>query len=194
VSTASINGKTKPRSAILVRIRRKYLGWSQVRLAREASVSTMTVCNVESGRHVPDLSTIDRIAKALGVTPKSLNSDGMSAPHRPGSGQPRKKGRPPGRHRELTDRQREILEFYRRFHLWYGTPPTIRDIARRFGFSKNASVYHLLVLERKGHLVRNDLEVGKPKSSRTFTLTVPSGCCLCCGQPLPETPKDPWEA
>jgi transcriptional regulator with XRE-family HTH domain len=179
VSTASINGKTKPRSAILVRIRRKYLGWSQVRLAREASVSTMTVCNVESGRHVPDLSTIDRIAKALGVTPKSLNSDGMSAPHR---------------HRELTDRQREILEFYRRFHLWYGTPPTIRDIARRFGFSKNASVYHLLVLERKGHLVRNDLEVGKPKSSRTFTLTVPSGCCLCCGQPLPETPKDPWEA
>jgi transcriptional regulator with XRE-family HTH domain len=85
MSTASINGKTRPRMGILVRVRRKYLGWSQVRLAREAAVSTMTVCNVESGRHVPDLSTIDRIAK------------------------------------------------------------------------------------------------------------VPSGCCLCCGQPLPETPKDPWE-
>jgi transcriptional regulator with XRE-family HTH domain len=183
VSTVSINGKTRPRMGILVRVRRKHLGWSQVILAREANVSDMTVYNIERGRHVPDLSTIDRIAKVLGVTPESLNPDGKSAPHRPGSGQSREKpaGKPPGRHLELTDRQREILEFYRRFHLRYGTPPTIRDIARRFGFSKGGSTYHLLVLERKGCLVRNDLEVGKPKSSRTFTLTVPSGCCLCCG-------------
>lgn len=41
--------------------------WSQQRLGDEAGVSAQTVWNLETGRHVPETSTLLKIAGALGV-------------------------------------------------------------------------------------------------------------------------------
>jgi repressor LexA len=56
----------------------------------------------------------------------------------------------------LTLRQKEILDFLRRTVLAQGFPPTVREIAERFGIvSLNAVRRHLLALERKGHVELN---------------------------------------
>jgi len=48
-----------------VRARR---GMSQEALARAARVNRVTIARLELGAHPPRLDTLDRIAKALGVT------------------------------------------------------------------------------------------------------------------------------
>lgn len=57
--------------------------------------------------------------------------------------------------KELTPRQREILEFVKEFLSESGYPPSLRDICGRFGIKgpKNAGK-HLDALERKGFLRR----------------------------------------
>jgi transcriptional regulator with XRE-family HTH domain len=50
-----------------VRALRKERGWLQQDLAERARVSMQTVSNLETGRHVPELATLSKIAKALGV-------------------------------------------------------------------------------------------------------------------------------
>lgn len=58
---------------------------------------------------------------------------------------------------ELTDRQREILEFLRCFIEKYGYPPTRYEIAQGFGFkSMNASQQHLEALQAKGYILMSE--------------------------------------
>ncbi len=55
--------------------------------------------------------------------------------------------------RELTPRQKEILELIQSFIAEYGMPPTRADIARELGFkSANAAEEHLRALQKKGVL------------------------------------------
>ena len=50
-----------------VRDLRKERGWLQQELADRAGVSMQTVSNLETGRHVPGIATLSKIAGALGV-------------------------------------------------------------------------------------------------------------------------------
>jgi repressor LexA len=54
----------------------------------------------------------------------------------------------------LTARQREVLEFIRRFMSQAGYPPTVREIGAHFGFVPRSVFDHLKALERKGYLRR----------------------------------------
>ena len=69
--------------------------------------------------------------------------------------------------REMTPRQREILEFVRAFSAKHGVPPAVREIAERFGFTARAAFDHLKALERKGMLERR---VTAKRASRTLVL------------------------
>ncbi len=55
---------------------------------------------------------------------------------------------------ELTDRQRETLDWVSGYIREHGMPPTVREIGDAFGI-KSSSVFDVLTaLERKGHLIR----------------------------------------
>ena len=59
--------------------------------------------------------------------------------------------------RELTKRQRAILEFVGEQITGKGSPPTIREIGERFGItSTNGVRQHIDALIRKGHLVKDE--------------------------------------
>jgi repressor LexA len=58
--------------------------------------------------------------------------------------------------RELTGRQRQILDFIQRCQQKEGMTPSLRDIARHFGFRSPRSVSdHLAALRKKGVLAAN---------------------------------------
>ncbi|HEV8440891.1 MAG TPA: transcriptional repressor LexA [Methylomirabilota bacterium] len=69
--------------------------------------------------------------------------------------------------KDLTSRQREILEFVRIFSERHGVPPAVREIGERFGFTARAAFDHLRALERKGMLERR---VTTKRASRTLVL------------------------
>ncbi len=66
--------------------------------------------------------------------------------------------------REMTARQREVLEFIRVFGERHGVPPTVREIGEKFEFTARAAFDHLRALERKGMLERR---VTGKRASRT---------------------------
>lgn len=58
--------------------------------------------------------------------------------------------------KDLTGRQREVLDFIRRHIRQCGRPPTLREIAPVLGVTSiNGVNDHLLALERKGYIVRD---------------------------------------
>ena len=69
--------------------------------------------------------------------------------------------------RELTQRQRQILDFIRSFTERQGAPPTVREIAGHFRFTARAAFDHLKALERKGQLQRR---ITDRRASRTLVL------------------------
>jgi len=74
--------------------------------------------------------------------------------------------------REMTDRQREVLDFIRAFGERHGVPPTVREIGEKFGFTARAAFDHLRALERKGMLERR---VTGKRASRTLILPSQKG-------------------
>ena len=59
--------------ALRLRPYRERKGWSQAELGRRSGVSQATISRIEAGNtNRVDLATVDRLAKALGVSPKSL--------------------------------------------------------------------------------------------------------------------------
>lgn len=62
-----------------IRAKRKL---SQRDLATKAKMSQTYLCNVETGKSDPSLSTLKRLAAALGVTVSELVKDPQSAPTR----------------------------------------------------------------------------------------------------------------
>jgi len=69
--------------------------------------------------------------------------------------------------RELTARQREVLNFIRTFTGRHGVPPTVREIGGRFHVTPRAAFDHLRALERKGALQRR---VSAGRTSRALTI------------------------
>jgi repressor LexA len=60
------------------------------------------------------------------------------------------------RERDLTDRQRQVLDFIKSETRRQGFPPTVRDIGQAVGLSSSSTVHaHLAALEAKG-LIRRD--------------------------------------
>jgi repressor LexA len=60
---------------------------------------------------------------------------------------------------QLTDRQKEVLEFIQESIAGRGYPPTLREIGERMGIrSTNGVNDHLKALEKKGYLAREDLK------------------------------------
>jgi repressor LexA len=75
--------------------------------------------------------------------------------------------------RELTSRQREILNFIRAFTGRHGVPPTVREIGARFHVTPRAAFDHLRALERKGALQRR-ASAGRTSRALTVAGTVPA--------------------
>lgn len=88
--------------------------------------------------------------------------------------------------RELTARQREVLEFIRIFGERHGVPPTVREIGERFHFTARAAFDHLRALERKGMLERR---VTGKRASRTLVLPAHKGARRA--EPAGSTPGIP---
>ena len=74
--------------------------------------------------------------------------------------------------KELTERQRQVLDFIRAFGERHGVPPTVREIGEKFGFTARAAFDHLRALERKGMLERR---VTGKRASRTLVLPTQKG-------------------
>ncbi|OLC13953.1 MAG: repressor LexA [Candidatus Rokubacteria bacterium 13_1_40CM_69_27] len=72
--------------------------------------------------------------------------------------------------RELTSRQREVLNFIRIFTARHGVPPTVREIGEKFRVTPRAAFDHLRALERKGALRRRS---SARRTSRALTLVEP---------------------
>src|SRR5689334_18486388 len=71
--------------------------------------------------------------------------------------------------REMTSRQRDVLNFIRAFSVKHGLPPTVREIGDRFKITPRAAFDHLRALERKGMLQ------GRPSAGRTSRALVATG-------------------
>ena len=74
--------------------------------------------------------------------------------------------------RELTERQRDVLNFIRAFTGRHGVPPTVREIGEKFKVTPRASFDHLRALERKGMLQRR---AGPGRTARALTLSEAAG-------------------
>jgi len=74
--------------------------------------------------------------------------------------------------RELTARQRDVLNFIRAFTGRHGVPPTVREIGEKFKVTPRASFDHLRALERKGMLQRR---TGPGRTARALTLSEAAG-------------------
>lgn len=69
----------------------------------------------------------------------------------------------------LTDRQRQVLDFVRRYRRRMGYGPSIREIGRALGIrSPNGVVCHLRVLARKGWIDRRDSAEGRRAPARSI--------------------------
>ncbi|RKX99716.1 repressor LexA [Candidatus Poribacteria bacterium] len=93
------------------------------------------------------------------------------------------------RRRELTERQREVLDFIKEKIRENGYPPTIREIGERFGISEKGAYDHLRALERKGYIRRRPrktraIEVLEPMEEEGDVIRVPIVGRIAAGEPL----------
>ena len=91
----------------------------------------------------------------------------------------------------LTERQKEILEFVRRYSEERGVAPTHREVCERFGFSSYGTAYkHLKLLAEKGYLrrerhQRRGLEFLSPDADgRGSDLDLPFFGRIAAGRPI----------
>jgi len=57
--------------------------------------------------------------------------------------------------KELTERQKEVYNFIKKFTRMNGYPPTIREVSKNFGFSSpSGSLIHIKALQKKGYIER----------------------------------------
>ncbi len=97
--------------------------------------------------------------------------------------------------KELSRRQRAILEFIERFLEENDYPPTIRDIQRELGISSTSVVdYNLKVLESRNLIRRNrnisrGIELVGRSSARRNIVAIPVIGQIAAGAPIP-VPED----
>lgn len=82
----------------------------------------------------------------------------------------------------ITERQKEILDFFSVYQHRHGMPPTVREVGAHFDMaSTNAAICHFKALEKKGLMVRE-----RGGISRAWRLPAkPTGkVCPHCGGSL----------
>lgn len=90
------------------------------------------------------------------------------------------------RGRDLTDRQRQVLEFIKAEIMRKGYPPTVRDIGEAVGLSSSSTVHsHLAALESKG-LIRRDPT--KPRALEVLDTDRPSAAPVVALRNVVELP------
>lgn len=57
--------------------------------------------------------------------------------------------------RQLTDRQKKVLDFIVSYVEKHGYSPSIRDIAKAFHITPRGAMMHLIALEKKGYISRS---------------------------------------
>lgn len=93
--------------------------------------------------------------------------------------------------KDLTRRQRAILEFIEEFLIENDYPPTIRDIQRELNISSTSVVdYNLKVLEGRNYIRRNKnisrgIEVVGRSAGRRNIVAIPVIGQIAAGQPIP---------
>lgn len=80
--------------------------------------------------------------------------------------------------KELTDRQREVLDFITEYNAKNNTSPSLNEIASHFGFTDPAAWYHVHALQKKGMLSTRDhsarsIALRKWEEQRPGIVTVP---------------------
>lgn len=100
--------------------------------------------------------------------------------------------------KNLSPKQRQILDFIRRFIDRNNYPPSIRDIQLGCDISSTSVVdYNLKALERLGY-IRRDREVSRAielldgSGRRQRTVGVPVLGTIAAGQPIPVPNQDTW--
>ena len=101
--------------------------------------------------------------------------------------------------KELSAKQRRILEFIREFIGEHDYPPSIRQIQEACDISSTSVVdYNLRILERNGYM-RRDREVSRaiellePGGRRPRVVPVPIIGTIAAGQPIPVPTADTWQ-
>ena len=102
--------------------------------------------------------------------------------------------------KELSAKQRRILEFIRDFIDEHDYPPSIRQIQEACDISSTSVVdYNLRILERLGY-IRRDREVSRaiellqPGGRRPRVVPVPIIGTIAAGQPIPVPSADTWQS
>ena len=101
--------------------------------------------------------------------------------------------------KELSAKQRRIVEFIREFIDEHDYPPSIRQIQEACDISSTSVVdYNLRILERQGY-IRRDREVSRaiellePGGRRPRVVPVPIIGTIAAGQPIPVPSADTWQ-
>ncbi len=101
--------------------------------------------------------------------------------------------------KELSAKQRSILEFIQEFIDEHDYPPSIRQIQEACNISSTSVVdYNLRILEKQGY-IRRDREVSRaiellqPGGRRPRVATVPIIGTIAAGQPIPVPTADTWQ-
>ena len=101
--------------------------------------------------------------------------------------------------KELSAKQRRILEFIGEFIDEHDYPPSIRQIQEACDISSTSVVdYNLRILERNGYM-RRDREVSRaiellePGGRRPRVVPVPIIGTIAAGQPIPVPSADTWQ-
>jgi repressor LexA len=101
--------------------------------------------------------------------------------------------------KELSAKQRRILEFIGEFIDEHDYPPSIRQIQEACDISSTSVVdYNLRILERNGY-IRRDREVSRaiellePGGRRPRVVPVPIIGTIAAGQPIPVPTADTWQ-
>ena len=101
--------------------------------------------------------------------------------------------------KELSAKQRRILNYLADFISEHDYPPSIRQIQEACGISSTSVVdYNLRILERMGY-IRRDREVSRaiellqPGGRRPRVVPVPIVGTIAAGQPIPVPSADTWQ-
>ena len=100
--------------------------------------------------------------------------------------------------KELSDKQRRIVDFIRDFWSENSFPPSVRDIVTGCGLSSTSVAdYNLKILEKNG-IIKRHKEVSRgielpAFSNQTKKLNVPVIGLIAAGQPIPVPDNDTWD-
>ncbi|UCD08357.1 MAG: repressor LexA [Dehalococcoidales bacterium] len=99
----------------------------------------------------------------------------------------------------LSPKQRNIIDFVKRFWVDKSYPPTVRDILTGCNISSTSVVdYNLDILEREGYIRRHPgisrgIELISESNARLPSLKVPVIGQIAAGEPIPVPAPDTWD-